>query len=114
MTATTFGQVVFLSSLLKHPVRDHTGRDLGRLSDVIVTLPAAGYPPVRGLLLSPGDRDLFVGADQIAALNADQLELANTTVDLRPFTRRDGEVLLRRDVLGHRLLDIHRPRLVRA
>ena len=35
-------------------------------------------------------------------------------VDLREFERRDGEVLLRADILGHRLIDTPRGRLVRA
>ena len=35
-------------------------------------------------------------------------------LDLRRFERRDGEVLLRADVLGHRLIDVSRARLVRA
>ncbi|MBV9029850.1 MAG: magnesium transporter [Pseudonocardiales bacterium] len=111
---TTPTQTVFLSALLKNPVRDHAGRELGRLSDIIVTLPRDGYPTVTGLLLTPGDQDVFVGAHQIAAITDDQIELATTTVDLRPIARRDREVLLRADVLGHRLLDPDRPRLVRA
>jgi Mg/Co/Ni transporter MgtE len=40
--------------------------------------------------------------------------MASATVDLRQFERRDGEVLLRGDVLGHRLIDIIGARLVRA
>lgn len=35
-------------------------------------------------------------------------------MDLRAFERRHGEVLLRADLLGHRLIDIPRARLVRA
>ncbi|TAM89164.1 MAG: magnesium transporter [Jatrophihabitans sp.] len=105
---------VFLSTLLKHPVRDQHGRELGTLSDVIVTLPADGYPAVTGLLLAPGDRDVFVGADRITAVTDGSIQLADATVDLRSFTRREGEVLLRADVLGHRLLDPERARLVRA
>ena len=43
-----------------------------------------------------------------------QLGAASATVDLRRFERRDGEVLLRADVLGHRLIDVSQARLVRA
>ena len=35
-------------------------------------------------------------------------------LDLRRFERRPGEVLLKRDVLGHRLIDVETARLVRA
>src|SRR5665811_1080374 len=34
--------------------------------------------------------------------------------DRRPFERRPGEVLLRGDVLGHRLVDVEQSRLVTA
>ena len=40
--------------------------------------------------------------------------LAKNKVDLRGFERRDGEVLLRADVLGHRLIDVAAVELVRA
>lgn len=114
MTATATGQVVFLSTLIKHPVQDHTGRELGRLSDLIITVPGGSQAPVTGLLLAPGDRDVFVSADRIAAITSHHIELSSATVDLRPFVRRDGEVLLRADVLGHRLLEVDQARLVRA
>jgi Mg/Co/Ni transporter MgtE len=40
--------------------------------------------------------------------------LTSPELDLRRFERRDGEVLLRADVLGHRLIDVESARLVRA
>jgi len=40
--------------------------------------------------------------------------LTSPRLDVRPFERRAGEVLLRADVLGHRLVDIANARLVRA
>ena len=41
-------------------------------------------------------------------------KLTSPTLDLRRFERRDGEVLLRRDVLGHRLIDVPSAHLTRA
>ena len=113
-TTTPTPRVVYLSDLIKTPVCDHTGRELGRLSDVIITLPGGEQPPVTGLLLAPGDRDVFVSADRIAAVTEDRIELSGAQVDLRPFARREGEVLLRADVLDHRLLEVEQARLVRA
>jgi Mg/Co/Ni transporter MgtE len=37
-----------------------------------------------------------------------------STVDVREFRRREGEVLLREDVLGHRLIDLSRVAFVKA
>lgn len=40
--------------------------------------------------------------------------MATATLDLRSFERRNGEVLLRGDILGHRLIDVADAELVRA
>jgi CBS domain-containing protein len=42
------------------------------------------------------------------------LRLTSNAIDLRKFERRHGEVLLRADVLGHRLIDVASARLVKA
>ena len=112
---TTTETVVLLSDLLRQPVREPGGRQLGRLADLVITLPAGSrHPTVRGLVLRVGDRRLFIGADRIADLAPGRIRLATATADLRPFERRRGEVLLRADVLGHRMVDLEHPGLVRA
>ena len=42
------------------------------------------------------------------------LKLTSAKLDLRRFERRDGEVLLRADVLGHRLIDVPSAHLIKA
>ncbi|WP_280697748.1 CBS domain-containing protein [Kitasatospora sp. GP82] len=106
--------VVHLSSLLKRPVTDRGGRSLGRLADVIVRLRGEDYPVVTGLVASVGGRELFVPIHQVSSFGQEALRLNSAKVDLRPFERREGEVLLRADVLGHRLIDVAEARLVRA
>jgi CBS domain-containing protein len=103
-----------LSRLLKRPIADSTGESIGRVSDVIVRLRGADYPVVTGLVASVGGREIFVPIDQVEDLGADPLRLLSARLSLRHFERRDGEVLLRRDVLGHRLIDVENARLVRA
>ena len=103
-----------LSRLLKRPIADHEGQSLGRLDDVIVRLRGTDYPLVTGLVAGVGGREIFVPIDQVASFNGDQLRLSSARLSLRPFERRDGEVLLRADMLGHRLIDVQSARLVRA
>jgi CBS domain-containing protein len=103
-----------LSRLLKRPLADRTGESLGRLADVIVRLRGSDYPLVTGLVAAVGGREVFVPAEQVSDLEADPLRLTSAKLDLRRFERRDGEVLLRADVLGHRLIDVANARLVRA
>jgi CBS domain-containing protein/sporulation protein YlmC with PRC-barrel domain len=107
-------RTVRLSELLRQPVGDSHGELLGRLSDVIVRLRGADFPVVTGLVVTVGSRSLFVPIDQVGVLGTAQLRLASPRLDLRQFERREGEVLLRADVLGHRLLDVGSARLIRA
>lgn len=113
-----------LSDLLRRPITDRGGESIGRLSDVIVRLDGAEDPVVTGLVAAVGSRRVFVPIDQVASLDgADlsgtdlsgtDLRLTSARLDLRQFYRRDGEVLLRADVLGHRLIDVESARLIRA
>jgi CBS domain-containing protein len=103
-----------LSRLVKRPVTDRGGGSLGRLADVIVRLRGADYPLVTGLVAAVGGREIFVPIDQVSSFDGDPLRLSSARLSLRHFERRDGEVLLRADVLGHRLIDVPNARLVRA
>jgi CBS domain-containing protein/sporulation protein YlmC with PRC-barrel domain len=105
---------VRLSELLRQPVTDAGGEAIGRLSDVIVRLRGADFPVVTGLVVVVEKRSLFVPIDQVGVLGGPRLPLSSARLDLRQFERREGEVLLRADVLGHRLLDVDNARLIRA
>jgi CBS domain-containing protein/sporulation protein YlmC with PRC-barrel domain len=109
------GQTIRLSDLLKRPVADSSGESLGRVSDVIVRLRGSDYPQVTGVVVAiGGGREVFVPLDQVSTFGGDALKLTTAKLDLRQFERREGEVLLRADVLGHRLIDMENARLVRA
>ncbi len=102
--------------LLRSPLLDRTGERLGRVEDVIVRLADGGYPPVTGLKARIGGRELFVPVDKVATLQAQAAQLAGQKLNLGRFERREGEVLLRQDVLGRKLVNVEAdpPRLVSA
>ncbi len=103
-----------LSRLLSLPAADRSGEPIGRVADIIVRLRGNDYPLVTGLVAAVGGREIFVPIEQVSSLEGDPLQLSSVRLDLRHFERRDGEVLLRADVLGHRLIDVPNARLVRA
>jgi CBS domain-containing protein len=103
-----------LSRLLKRPVADRSGEQIGKVADIIVRLRGTDYPLVMGLVAAVGGREIFVPIDQVGTFEGDPLRLSSARLDLRHFERREGEVLLRADVLGHRLIDVENARLVRA
>ncbi|MCL2463821.1 MAG: PRC-barrel domain-containing protein, partial [Micrococcales bacterium] len=104
----------FLSTLVKNPVLDKAGSDVGRLQDVIVQLEGADLPLVTAIVVRFGRSDVFVPAADIRSIDDGRVTLSTSRVDVRPFSRRPGEVLLRHDVLGHRVVDIEQAMLVRA
>ncbi|HEX7182395.1 MAG TPA: CBS domain-containing protein [Thermoanaerobaculia bacterium] len=103
----------FLTSILDRPVQGKTGEPIGKLEDLIVRIGVDPYPPIAGLIVRDGRRRFFVPARHLQALNG-AAKLSSSTVDLQPFSRRDGEVLLRRDVLDHQLIDITGRRIIRV
>jgi CBS domain-containing protein len=106
--------ILHLSSLIGSPLRDSEGERLGRLEDVIVRLDGAGYPPITGLLVKVAGRTSYLGTEGVSEMGPDGAKLRKTQLDLRRFERRQGEVLLRRDVLDRQLINVDGARLVRA
>src|SRR6201987_967770 len=107
--------VVHLSSLAGSPLLDSTGERLGRVEDVVAGLDSGeSLPPVIGLEARIGGRELFVPIDRVEALEPAAARTSTTKLNLAQFERRPGEVLLRRDVLDHTLINVTTARLVKA
>ena len=106
--------MLFLTSIMDRPVEGKTGEMIGRLEDLIVRIGDDAIPadhrPGRARRPAPL---LRARPAILQALNG-SARLTSSTVDLQPFARRDGEVLLRRDVLDHQLIDITGRRIVRV
>src|SRR6266481_2547644 len=105
---------VTVTQLLRSPVLDAAGEQVGRVEDFIAKLTDGGYPPITGLKVGVGGHDVFVGRRLIEKLEPGTVRLNTNTIDMTAFQRRPGEVLLSADVLGRHLMDMARGRLVRA
>jgi CBS domain-containing protein len=103
-----------LSLLLKRAIVDAHDKALGQLEDAIVRLREDDYPLLTGLVIRAGANRIFVSIGDVVSIEPGSVRLRTAKLDLRPFERRDGEVLLKRDVLGHRLIDVAHSALVKA
>lgn len=103
-----------VAGLTGRPVHAGNGEAIGRIVDLVARWDGAAYPPVTGLVVRVGFRRVFVSTEQIADLTRDGGRLATTRLDLRDFRRREGEVLLGRDVIDHQLVDVDGVRVIRA
>ena len=114
MNTVTEKRRVTVTQLLKSPVLNAAGDQVGKVTDFIARLTDGGYPPITGLKVEAGGVDIFVGRKQVEKLEPGAVRLNTNALDMTPFQRRPGEVLLAQDVLGRHLMDMARGRLVQA
>lgn len=105
--------MLYLSQILGRPIRDREGERVATVKDVIARL-GEDHPPVTGLVARYRRRNFFLPRAQLVELNEQGARLARDVLDLRPFARREGEVLLARDVLDKQLIDVDGKRVVRV
>jgi CBS domain-containing protein len=105
---------MMLTQVLRGPVLNPAGTEVGRVEDFIVKLSDGAYPPVTGLKVRIGAQDVFVGKDVVESLEPGAVRLKTNTIRTEPFQRRPGEVLLAADVLGRHLVDVVKGRIVQA
>ena len=60
-------EILHLSSVIKRPLVDAAGDRLGKVQDLIVRAGESPHPPVVGLVVDIGGRDLFVPIRKVAA-----------------------------------------------
>ncbi|MGO9557812.1 MAG: magnesium transporter MgtE N-terminal domain-containing protein [Acidimicrobiales bacterium] len=107
--------IVSLAGLINVPVRHQGGEEIGRLIDMVARFSAdQAYPPVTGLVVRVARRRVFLDASLVQHLGHNEITLRSARVDLRDFERRDGELLLVRDVLDHQLVDVDGVQVIRA
>jgi magnesium transporter len=105
--------MLYLSQLLGRPILEVEGERVATLRDVIVRL-GSDHPPLTGLVARFGRLDLFVPRAHLLSLDMSRARISSDPVDFRRFARREGEVLLARDVLDKQLIDVDGKRVVRV
>jgi CBS domain-containing protein/sporulation protein YlmC with PRC-barrel domain len=109
------GSLLYLSQLLGCDLRDQRGEKVATLRDLVVRLdPAEPYDRVIGIVAGIRRQPSYIPWDHVGSVGERDIILKSTKLDLRPFERRDGEMLLGRDVLDKQLVDIEGRRVVRV
>ncbi len=106
--------MLYLSQVLGRPITDAVGEKIATIKDVIVRYGSEDYPPVIGLMARLRRRDFFMPQAIIKEIGEKGAKMNSTVLDLTPFTRREGEVLLNKDVLDNQLIDVDGKRVVRV
>lgn len=84
------------------------------MRDLVVRVGRESYPPVSGLVTRSYWKSFYIPWEQIEGLDEEGFLLQTATLDLQPFQRREGEMLLVKDVLDKQVVDVRGRRVVRA
>jgi CBS domain-containing protein len=100
------GDLIYAYRVMQLPLLDADGAIIGRLADIVLAPGPAGNPPiVLGFVATAQRRRIFVNAARVVSLDADGARLRSWDLDLAPFHRRSGELLVSKDLLDRRLGD---------
>lgn len=106
--------MLYVSQMIGMPIHDSRNERFAVIKDVVVRYGSEDYPPVVGLVARFRRRDFFVSGRNIAGFDEKGVRLSSAKLDLTPFVRREGEVLLGKDVLDNQLIDVDGKRVVRV
>jgi CBS domain-containing protein len=108
--------IVSLAGLITRPVLNQAGDEVGRVVDLVAQVHGSGetYPLITGIVIRVGRRQAYLDSSAIDRLRRRSVTLRTARLDLREFARRDGEVLLARDIMDHQLVDTDEVQVIRA
>jgi len=96
-------------------VLNQSGEEVGHLVDMVARVHNGDdYPAVTGIVVRVGRRRAYLDAAAIHHVDRRSVTLRTARLDLREFHRREGEVLLARDILDHQLVDTDQIQVIRA
>ncbi len=106
--------MLYVSQILNRPVFDARNEKIAVINDVIVRYGDEEHPPVIGLVARYRRRNFFMPSRDFTDLGPHGARMTSVILDLTPFIRREGEVLLGKDVLDNQLIDVDGKRVVRV
>ena len=106
------GELIYAFRVMRLPLLDAGGAPIGTIDDLVAVPGRPGHPPrVTGFVATSQGRRIFVNSARIADLDSDGARLRSWDIDLNPFTRRAGEMLIgelidRQITTGERVSDV--------
>ncbi len=107
-----FGEL-FISELLKKPVLDPKGDELGRVSDFVV-VKGAPLPKVSALILEKRKQKLLMNWDDISIFNKRVISSKLYATDVKPYTSPEDDLLIKRDIFDKQIVDADGAKVVRV
>ncbi len=105
--------MLYLSQAIGRPVRDRNDEPIGKVADLIVAV-GDRYPPVTGLVVATGRREIFLPWSSVAFVDETGAKLATAAIDITKFRQRPNEIRLRADLMDKQIVDIDGRKVVRV
>ncbi len=103
-----------LSEIVESPVVERRGERIARVKDVVARIQEGFYPQITGLVSRSAGRDFYIPIARVAEIRPGSVRLMSGAVDVGRFQRREGELLLVKDVLDRQVIDVRGTRVVRV
>jgi magnesium transporter len=107
-----FGEL-FISELLKKPVLDPKGDELGRVFDFVV-IKGVPLPKVSALILVKKKEKLRLEWDDISIFNKRVISSKLYSAEIKPYASPDDDLLIKRDIFDKQIVDADGAKVVRV
>lgn len=104
---------VFISEIIKKPVLDQTGIDIGDVRDFIITAGAL-FPQIKQIILQKGRKQLKIPVDSIKYLNARMISATIRGEKIEGYSATKDDILVCRDILDQQLVDVNGIKVIRV
>jgi magnesium transporter len=107
-----FGEI-YVSELIKKPVLDPKGDDLGRLRDFIV-IKGEPLPRISALILTQNKKKYILEWDNVGIFNKRIISSKVYGSRMRPYESQEEDLLVVRDILDKQIVDANGAKVVRV
>jgi flagellar motility protein MotE (MotC chaperone)/sporulation protein YlmC with PRC-barrel domain len=104
---------IFLSSVLGKTVINTQGLEIGKLWDLTM-VPGEVFPAVSHLLVKKRQRIVAIPWERISLFNRFVISISGPTNHLSEYLAREGEILVKRDILDKQIVDVNGAKVVRV
>lgn len=104
---------LFLSSVLDKNVINEQGQKIGKLWDLIMA-PGEVFPEVSHLLIKRDHEIRAIPWHGIALFNPVIISVSGLERHIQPYSPKEGEILVRRDILDKQIVDVNGAKVVRV
>jgi sporulation protein YlmC with PRC-barrel domain len=108
-----FAGEIFVSEIIKKPVLDQTGEEIGRLKDIVIS-PGEPFPAVSALVVAAGRTIYLIPWDIVNLFSRRVISVNVISSQLAPASADLNDILIGRDMLDKQIVDINGAKLVRV